>query len=200
MAIPTKESLSGFIKSTPRLTYTQNGTARMFAWVGTPQSERDEQGAFHESEPVESPLIMFGASAERAARQFQKGDNFIAEGKTRPWTHEVNGQEVEEDQFVASRIGHDNNITDYTVERRAPERSQAIDPAMREAAQVDTPESQAVGGGAPTHAPTGQDGASTEAPGVQAAVAEVLAQREAQVVSAPAAAMPAPAARESVSR
>lgn len=204
MAIPTKESLSGFIKSTPRLTRTSNGNARFFAWTGIPQSEYDGAGNYTELEPAEAPLVMFGASAERAHEQFRKGDNFIAEGKTGTWNREVDGQQVEEAQFVASRIGHDNNITNYTVERRAPERQAERDTAARDAAQADATQAEAAGGaatraaqpeaplagtvgGGPAVGDSGQAaGPAAGSAGVQAQVAEVLAQREAQVTAEPA--------------
>lgn len=62
---------------------------------------------------------MFRRSAELAHEQFRKGDNFIAEGETRTYP---GADGAEREQFIASRIGHDNNITRYTVDRGAPER------------------------------------------------------------------------------
>lgn len=202
MAIPTKESLSGFIKSTPRLTRTQNGDARFFAWTGIPQSEYDGQGNYTELEPAEAPLVMFGASAERAHEQFRKGDNFIAEGKTGTWNRQVDGQQVEEAQFVASRIGHDNNITNYTVERRTPERQTDRDTAARDAVQTDATQAEAAQAAPAEAGPSGglvaaptpgaaAAGAAAGSAGVQAQVAEVLAQREAQVTAEPATSTPA---------
>ncbi|GFZ83249.1 single-stranded DNA-binding protein [Nesterenkonia alkaliphila] len=219
MDIPTKPSLSGFIKSTPRLTRTNNGNPRFFAWTGVPRSEYLGDGTYRELEPVDVPLVMFGASAERAHEQFRKGDNFIAEGKADTWTRQVDGQQIEEQQFVASRIGHDNNITTYSVERRAPEQQVERDTAARDAvgAQVDGAEATratsaptATAAAAPVPATgnvtaeppaAGAPGDAREPTGVQAQVAEVLAQREAQVAAEPEA-MPGPAqpARESVSR
>lgn len=260
MAIPTKESLSGFIKSTPRLTRTSNGNARFFAWTGIPQSEYDGAGNYTELEPSEAPLVMFGASAERAHEQFRKGDNFIAEGKTGTWNREVEGQQVEEQQFIASRIGHDNNISRYTVERRAPEHQAERETPARDAAQTDAAQADAAhteaaqpevaqaetvqghGEQPPTAEPRGADlapagaeaagagraqadqaaagvsdlaggplvgeaGRGTAAPnsqesaGVQAQVAKVLAQREAQVTAEPGASPgPAQPGREAVGR
>ena len=64
---------------------------------------------------------MFDKAAQRAAEKFQKGDNFIAEGRSN--THEYQGEQRE--QFIASRIGHDNNRTTYTVDRSRQERAGA---------------------------------------------------------------------------
>ena len=126
MTIRTKESLSGFIASDPELTFTSKGDARLYMRVGQPQARFEEDGTFTNLDPAFTDLVMFRKSAELAHAQFRKGDNFIAEGETRTYT----GQDgAERDQFVASRIGHDNNITRYTVDRTGPER----DAAKREA-------------------------------------------------------------------
>lgn len=92
---------------------------------------------FTQLDPTFTDLVMFRKSAERAHDQFRKGDNFIAEGETRTYT----GQDgAEREQFVASRIGHDNNITRYSVDRTpqreaAQRETPAREPASRETAQ-----------------------------------------------------------------
>ena len=129
MTIRTKESLSGFIANDPELTFTMNGDARLYMRVGQPQVRFEEDGTFTDLDPTFTDLVMFRKSAERAHEQFRKGDNFIAEGDSKTYTKTVKGQPQEGDQFVASRIGHDNNITRYTVDRTGPER----DAAKREA-------------------------------------------------------------------
>ena len=55
MASPTKESVAGFIKSTPRLTRTREGNARFFAWTGVPQSEYLGDGTYRELQPADVP-------------------------------------------------------------------------------------------------------------------------------------------------
>ena len=122
MTIRTKESLSGFIANDPELTFTMNGDARLYMRVGQPQVRFELDGTFTELDPTFTDLVMFRKSAERAHEQFRKGDNFIAEGDSKTYTKTVKGQPQEGDQFVASRIGHDNNITRYTVDRTPPER------------------------------------------------------------------------------
>ena len=126
MTIRTKESLSGFIASDPELTFTSKGDARLYMRVGQPQARFEEDGTFTNLDPAFTDLVMFRKSAELAHAQFRKGDNFIAEGETRTYT---GNEGADREQFVASRIGHDNNITRYTVGRAAPER----DAAKREA-------------------------------------------------------------------
>lgn len=62
-------------------------------------------------------MVMFGRSAELADARFAKGDNFIAEGYTRPVSYERDGQNVESEEFVAKKIGHDLARTRYDVDR-----------------------------------------------------------------------------------
>lgn len=119
MSIRRKESLSGFVATDPELTFTSKGDARVYMRVGQPQVRFEEDGTFTQLDPEFTDLVMFRKSAELAHEQFRKGDNFITEGETRTYTGDDG---TERAQFVASRIGHDNNITRYTVDRGAPER------------------------------------------------------------------------------
>ena len=121
MAIPTREALSGFIATDPQLTETSNGGHRFYARVGIEQFQRNEDGSFTQLESEFTNLVMFDKAAQRAAEKFQKGDNFIAEGRSN--THEYQGEQRE--QFIASRIGHDNNRTTYTLDRSRHERTGA---------------------------------------------------------------------------
>lgn len=119
MTIRTKESLAGFVATDPELTFTSNGDARVYMRVGQPQARFEQDGTFTQLDPEITDLVMFRRSAELAHEQFCKGDNFIAEGETRTYSGDDG---AEREQFIASRIGHDNNITRYTVDRGAPER------------------------------------------------------------------------------
>lgn len=119
MSIRTKQSLAGFVATDPELTFTSNGDARVYMRVGQPQARFEQDGTFTQLDPEFTDLVMFRKSAELAHEQFRKGDNFIAEGETRTY---IDDDGMEREQFVASRIGHDNNITRYTVDRGAPER------------------------------------------------------------------------------
>lgn len=119
MTIRTKHSLAGFVATDPELTFTSNGDARVYMRVGQPQARFEQDGTFTQLDPEFTDLVMFRKSAELAHEQFRKGDNFIAEGETRTYTGDDG---MEREQFVASRIGHDNNITRYTVDRGTPER------------------------------------------------------------------------------
>ncbi|MHC9043335.1 single-stranded DNA-binding protein [Microbacterium saperdae] len=121
MAIPTREALSGFIATDPQLTETPTGGHRLYARIGVEQFQRNEDGSFTQLESQFTDLVMFDKAAQRTAERFQKGDNFIAEGRSN--IHEYQGEQRE--QFIASRIGHDNNRTTYTVDRSRQERSSA---------------------------------------------------------------------------
>jgi hypothetical protein len=127
MPIPTRPSITGFFKSDPQLTESEDGTKRLHAFIGIEQSERNEDGSFIDLEPYSTHLVMFGKSAERAAEKFASGDLFIAVGRTN--TREVNG--AQEEQFIASRIGHDNNRATYTVQRGATRAAAGRDESQR---------------------------------------------------------------------
>jgi single-stranded DNA-binding protein len=147
MTIRTRQSLSGFIGSDPQLSRTATGETRFYARVGQERARREQDGTYTQLDPAFTDLVMFRRSAERAYDQFRKGDNFIAEGRVRRYTQEVDGQPVDRECFVASRIGHDNNRTTYTVDRARPERSAAVD----RDAPVRHRQERASGTGAPEH-------------------------------------------------
>lgn len=182
MPIPTKPSISGFVRFDPELSYTKDGVARLYMPVGIKQSIQDKDDKWHEIEPYRTSLVMFGESAERAHVKFKAGDNFLAEGSVRTYEGK-DGQEREE--FRASRIGHDNNLAAYTVERRSAE---------REAETRDAPERGAAQRNARKIDP------APEVPSDDP-VAEVLAQRQDQVAPEPVGAgTSGPAAHEAVAR
>lgn len=211
MEIPTRPGVKGFIKSTPRLTRTDSGKARFFAYAGVPDADYDaQQQTYIEKEPQELQLVMFGASAERAFNNFRKGDDFLAHGKFHSWTPQDGGEE--QMQFTASDIGHNNNITNYTVERKSAERQIEAEGVARDSAGVEQAAQAGPGaaaGAVPVPGAAVAEGPATAVtgegqqaqPGVQAQVAEVLAQREAQVADAPASTpAAAPANHEAVGR
>ncbi|MGN7860055.1 single-stranded DNA-binding protein [Microbacterium sp. 22303] len=164
--IPTREALFGFIASEPKLGPTDNGGHRLYIRVGIEQSEPNGDGTFTELEPQFTDLVMFNKSAERAALKFQKGDHFIAVGRTAE--HDYQGETRR--QFIASRIGHDNNRTSYTVDRSRAERTM------------------------PEH------DAPARAAGERDPAAVALAQREQDLAADTSPAQPAGANREAIAR
>lgn len=140
MPIPTRTGVVGFFMSDPELTESDEGRKRLFAWAGFEDPTPNEDGTY--PDPVRRPLVMFNASAERAAATFRSGDNFIAAGRVDVSTH--NGEERE--RFIASSIGPDNNLSTIhlqrgrteqrTAEQAAPERdADQVDPAAAALAQ-----------------------------------------------------------------
>jgi single-stranded DNA-binding protein len=119
VALKTSQSINGFIASDPRLTFNDDGQARLYARIGINHYRREEDGSFTELEPSFHDLIQFGKGAELSAERFRKGDNFLAQGYVRDYTRVVDGQERTDEQFVTKRLAHDPNITTYHVERRA---------------------------------------------------------------------------------
>lgn len=143
MAIPTHESLSGFIASDPQLTFTSKGDARFYAKVGQ-RPRPSENGPGSEEPPATfHDLVMYRKSAERAYAQFEKGDNFVAEGYVHPYEYDKDGQTVSGEEFVARKLGHDVARSTYTVDRTrrhaAPAADQSVDvsPPVRPATDRD---------------------------------------------------------------
>ena len=137
MAIKTEPSIKGFIASDPRLTFNDDGQARFYARFGQNHYHREEDGTFTELEPSFHDLVQFGKGAELSAERFQKGDKFVAQGYVQDYQHMVDGQQRTDEQFVAKRLGHDPNLTTYTVDRRPRSEREAPaadrDPATRPA-------------------------------------------------------------------
>ncbi|GAA3595514.1 hypothetical protein GCM10022198_19210 [Klugiella xanthotipulae] len=137
MAITTKLSLSGFIASDPQLTFTGSGDARFYARVGQEHFSRSEDGVFTPLDPTFTDLVVFRKAAERAYTQFQKGDRFIAEGDVRSYAQKIDGEDVQREQFVAARVGHDGNRTTYTVDRTPRGRETERESATKEPVGTD---------------------------------------------------------------
>lgn len=117
MAIRTQQSISGFIATDPQLTTTENGDSRFYARFGQENYHREEDGAFTKLEPSFSNLVLYRATAERAYERFAKGDNFVAEGYAHEYSYARDGQQIEGEEFVAKKIGHDTARTRYDVDR-----------------------------------------------------------------------------------
>lgn len=142
----TSEAINGFIADDPRLTYSQDGTPRFYARIGIPHYEATGDGRFRRLDNTYHDLIQFGLAAELSYERFSRGDEFIAQGQTRQYTREVEGQSRTDEQFLARRIGHDPNTTIYVVDRRPR--------AEREAATQQATERQEIEQQATAEAPT----------------------------------------------
>ncbi|HAS31757.1 MAG: single-stranded DNA-binding protein [Microbacterium sp.] len=134
MAIRTQQSLTGFIATDPQLTYTEKGEARFYARVGQENYRRETDGSFTKLEPDFHNLVIYRASAERAYERFAKGDSFVAEGYAHEYSYTRDGQQIEGEEFVAKKIGHDTARTTYEVARTRRE-----EPTVERAAERDGP-------------------------------------------------------------
>lgn len=117
MPLHTQQSISGFIASEPQQSITESGDIRLYVRIGQPHFRRNEDGTFTELEPSFHDMVAYRATAERALTRFAKGDSFIAEGYTRSFPVERDGQVVEAAEFVAKKLGHDLARTNYAVDR-----------------------------------------------------------------------------------
>lgn len=117
MALHTQQSISGFIASEPQQSTTEKGDTRLYVRIGQPHFRRNDDGSFTELEPSFHDMVAYRATAERALDRFAKGDSFIAEGYTRLFPVERDGQVVEAEEFVAKKLGHDLARTSYEVDR-----------------------------------------------------------------------------------
>lgn len=82
--------------------------------------------------------MIYRASAERAFERFVKGDSFVAEGYAHEYSYTRDGQQIEGEEFVAKKMGHDTARTTYDVTRTrrdepAPERDASRDGPARSA-------------------------------------------------------------------
>ncbi|MCC5781996.1 single-stranded DNA-binding protein [Kocuria sp. CCUG 69068] len=129
MAIRTQQSFSGFVASDPQLSHTESGDARLFMKVGKEHYRQEDDGSFTQTETTFHNLVAFKAAAEQGHERLAKGDKFVAEGYVREYTYQRDGQNIEGEEFVARRLGHDMARTRYDVDRTprrtAPERDSA---------------------------------------------------------------------------
>jgi single-stranded DNA-binding protein len=118
MPIKTSTSMSGFIATTPALSQTEDGTSRAYIRAGQEHYLRNEDGTFAQTESTFHDLVLFRATADRAAEQFKKGDRFVAEGYIDTFdAPDKDGVMQQRETFVARKIGHDTLHTRYQVDR-----------------------------------------------------------------------------------
>ena len=135
MAIQTQQSFSGFVASDPQLSRTEIGDARLYMKVGKEHYRQEQDGSFTQLETTFHNLVAFKAAAEQGHERLAKGDKVIADGYVREYSYQRDGQNVEGEEFVARRLGHDMARTRYDVDR-TPRRS----PPERDATAFTAPE------------------------------------------------------------
>jgi single-strand DNA-binding protein len=117
MTIPAQMSLHGFIATTPQLTFTHSGIARLHFRAGVEHWRKEPDGAFTKLDPTFHDLVLFRTAAERAYAQLRVGDQFLASGYITEYEVERNGVMTNREEFVAQHIGHDAVRTRYEVDR-----------------------------------------------------------------------------------
>jgi len=138
MSIPTQMSLAGFIASDPDLHFTSTGAEYLRVRVGVEQWRKEVDGSFTKLDPTFHDMVAFESTARETCARFRKGDSFVASGYVHEYEVERPGEpSVVKEEFVARKIGHNVNRTDYEVQRRR------IAPAP--AAPTQEPPSPAIG-------------------------------------------------------
>ena len=117
MSIPTQMSLVGFIASAPELHFAKAGAECCRMRVGIEQWSKEVDGSFTKLDPTFHDMVSFESTARETYARFRKGDSFVASGYVHEY--EVDGREgsIIKDEFVARKIGHNANKTDYVVQR-----------------------------------------------------------------------------------
>lgn len=115
MSIPTKLGLVGFVATEPDLHFTGAGTAYCRLRVGVEQWRKESDGNFTRLDPTFHDMVAFEATAREIYARFRPGDSFIASGYVHEYETHRDGEIREE--FVARKIGHNANKTQYAVMR-----------------------------------------------------------------------------------
>jgi single-stranded DNA-binding protein len=127
MSIPTQMSLVGFVASAPELHFTKKGDECCRLRVGVEQWRKEVDGSFTRVDPTFHDMVAFESTARETYARFRPGDCFVASGYIHEFEMERrDGPSVIKEEFVARKIGHNVNKTDYLVQRgrqAAPERS-----------------------------------------------------------------------------
>lgn len=130
MVIPVQQSLAGFIASDADVSFSDAGTTRVHYRVGVEHWRREQDGTFTRLDNSFHDLLIFGKTAERAADQFRKGDQFVAHGRVDVKYAEPPAQPAERETFIARKIGHDLARTTYDVERSPGSLQHAAQPTV----------------------------------------------------------------------
>jgi single-strand DNA-binding protein len=129
MSIPTQMSLVGFVASAPELHFTKKGDECCRLRVGVEQWRKEVDGTFTKLDPTFHDMVAFASTGRETYARFRTGDSFVASGYVHEFEVERRGgASVIKEEFVARKIGHNANKTDYIVERgrhAVPERSLA---------------------------------------------------------------------------
>ncbi len=138
------ESFYGFVASNPQPT-TREGTSRLYFKAGQEHYDTAPDGSRIKLPTTFHDMVAFRGAAEAGDRKLEKGDWFLAAGRTQKSTNPKTG--VEETEFIASRFGHDlaRMNTEVGTPRRlsqmeSPNRQQPQRQVTFQPAEPETPE------------------------------------------------------------
>lgn len=119
-----RESMYGFVASTPQLTYTENGDPRLYFKAGQEHRQREPDGSWTKLPTTFHDVVAFNRAALFGIENLQEQSRFLAQGSLR---HYVNKRtNAAEEQFEATRFlptrPRERNTTS-----RAPRRSTGRD-------------------------------------------------------------------------
>lgn len=140
MTIETQQAVAGFIATEPRLTYTDDGVPRLYCRIGIEHSRQEPDGSFTQLDPTFHSMTAYRKAAEEGITRLRKGDKFVASGRVHEYIYEKDGQGVEAEEFIVSRLGHDLARTDYEVDRTPRQSAVNRSGPQREANGFETPD------------------------------------------------------------
>ena len=117
MSIPTQMSLVGFIASAPELHFTTAGKEYARVRVGVEQWRKEVNGDFTKLDPSFHDMVAFESTARETYARFRPGDSFVASGYVHEYGVDNRGGSLIKEEFVARKIGHSANKTNYVVQR-----------------------------------------------------------------------------------
>jgi single-stranded DNA-binding protein len=119
MSIPTQMSLVGFVASSPELHFTTKGAecCRLRVGVGVEQWRKEVDGSFTKLDPTFHDMVVFESTARETYARFRPGDFFVASGYVHEYPIDNRDGTVIKEEFVARKIGHNANKTNYVVQR-----------------------------------------------------------------------------------
>lgn len=97
-----RESMYGFVASTPQLTYTENGDPRLYFKAGQEHRQREPDGSWTKLPTTFHDVVAFNRAALFGIENLQEQSRFVAQGSLR---HYVNKRtDAAEEQFEATRF------------------------------------------------------------------------------------------------
>ena len=117
MSIRTQMSLVGFIASAPELHFTTAGKEYARVRVGVEQWRKEVNGDFTKLDPTFHDMVAFESTARETYARFRPGDSFVASGYVHEYEVDNRGGSLIKEEFVARKIGHNANKTNYVVQR-----------------------------------------------------------------------------------